>query len=585
MTMQSPAPAPDTLTPDTLTPDTLTPDTLTPDTLTPDTTVPPVERRADLVVIGGGLGGVAAALTAARLGLRVLLTESDPWLGGQLTVQGVPPDESRWVESHPNSASYAEFRELVREHYRRHAPLTPAAAADPRLNPGAGGVSRLCHEPRVGALVLEEMLSPYLSDGRVQWLREHEPVAVERDGDRVAAVRVRDRRTGVGMRLSAPLIVDATELGDLLELGGVDHVIGAESHQEHGELHAPEVADPLDQQAITWCCALEWAPGHEEPVPRPALYERFATVVADFWPGPQLSFTDVHPITLETRHRSLFVGDPAEQEETAPTNDLWHYRRVRSRALLDPSAPGGEITLVNWPQVDYWDRPLLGVGAEERALAEHEARQLTLSLVHWLQTEAPRPDGANGGRGYPELRLRGDVLGTADGLARQAYIRESRRIRARFTITEEHIGREMRGEFAGSAEFPDTVGTGHYRIDLHPSTAARTYVDIDCFPFQIPLGALIPTDVANLLPANKNIGTTHITNGAYRLHPVEWSIGEAVGALAAICRREGADPAAVHDSAELTGQLQGLLREELGVRLEWPEAIRRRLPEAEGSAA
>jgi len=540
----------------------------------------PSERHADLVVIGGGLGGVAAALTAARLGLHVLLTEADAWLGGQLTVQGVPPDESKWVESHPNSASYAEFRERVREHYRRHFPLTAQAVADPLLNPGAGGVSRLCHEPRIGALVLEEMISPLLSDGRLEWLREQEPIAVERDGDRILSVTVHDLRSGDLSRLVAPLIIDATELGDLLELGGVDHVIGAEARSEHGELHAPETADPLDQQAITWCCAVEWAPGHDELVPRPELYERFATVVPDFWPGPQLSFEDVHPITLAVRHRSLFAGEPTEMEETAPTDDLWHYRRVRSRALLAPATPGGEISLVNWPQIDFWDRPLLGVNDEERELAEYEARQLTLSFVHWLQTEAPRTDDANGGVGYPELRLRGDVMGTLDGLARQPYIREARRIRARFTITEEHIGREMRGEFAGSATFADTVGTGHYRIDLHPSTAQRNYVDIDCFPFQIPLGALIPNDVANLLPANKNIGTTHITNGAYRLHPVEWSIGEAVGALAETCRRHGVDPAAVHESAELTSELQALLRDGLGVRLEWPDVIRKRLPEA-----
>lgn len=110
------------------------------------------------------------------------------------------------------------------------------------------------------------------------------------------------------------------------------------------------------------------------------------------------------------------------------------------------------------------------------------------------------------------------------------------------------------------------------------SIAARNYVDIDCFPFQIPLGALIPTDVANLVPANKNIGTTHITNGALRLHPVEWSIGEAVGALAEVCRRHGVDPAAVHASVELTGELQRLLGDQLGVRLTWPEPIRKRLP-------
>ncbi|WP_193106767.1 FAD-dependent oxidoreductase [Brachybacterium sp. FME24] len=552
--------------------------TASPETAPTAPQAPARELTADLVVIGGGLGGVAAALTAARLGRRVILTEADPWLGGQLTVQAVPPDESAWVESHPNSASYAEFREAVRTHYREHFPLTAEAAAAPLLNPGAGFVSLLCHEPRIGALVLEQMLSPLLSSGQIQWLREHEPIGVDREGDRITAVTVRDLRSGTKTVLHAPLVVDATELGDLLELGGLDHVIGAEARRDHGELHAPDDADELDQQAVTWCCALQWAPGHGDLVPKPTLYDRFATVVPDFWPGPQLSFDDVHPITLEVRNRPVFEGDPSEQEVIEGARDMWHYRRVRSRALLEPGTPGGEITLVNWPQVDYWDLPLIGVGPEARARAEEEARQLTLSFVHWLQTQAPRSEG---GTGYPELRLHGDAMGTADGLARQPYIRESRRIRARFTITEEHIGREMRGEFAGSAEFADSVGTGHYRIDLHPSTAGRNYVDIDCFPFQIPLGALIPLDVANLLPANKNIGTTHITNGAYRLHPVEWSIGEAVGALAEVCHRHDLDPAAVHADAELTGELQAVLRDELGVRLEWPEVIRRRLPESE----
>ena len=54
-------------------------------------------------------------------------------------------------------------------------------------------------------------------------------------------------------------------------------------------------------------------------------------------------------------------------------------------------------------------------------------------------------------------------------------------------------------------------------------------------PFQIPLGALIPIECDNLLAACKNINTTHLSNGAYRLQPVEWSIGEAAGSLAAYC--------------------------------------------------
>ncbi len=188
-----------------------------------------------------------------------------------------------------------------------------------------------------------------------------------------------------------------------------------------------------------------------------------------------------------------------------------------------------------------------------------------------MQTEAPRPDG---GTGYPGLRLRPDVTGTADGLAKSAYIRESRRIRAEFTVLEQHVGVDARPDGAGSEVFADSVGLGRYRIDLHPSTAGRTYVDIEAYPFQIPLGALIPQRVDNLLPANKNIGTTHITNGCYRLHPVEWSIGEAAGALAAFCLSHGLPPRKVRSDQTHLADFQRLLTGTLGVTLAWPDEIR-----------
>ena len=100
-------------------------------------------------------------------------------------------------------------------------------------------------------------------------------------------------------------------------------------------------------------------------------------------------------------------------------------------------------------------------------------------------------------------------------------------------VTEQHVGYEAR-EGRPAETFYDSVGVGSYRIDLHPSTSQRNYIDISSWPFQIPLGALIPIRVENLLPACKNLGVTHITNGCYRLHPVEWNIGEAAGHLAAL---------------------------------------------------
>jgi hypothetical protein len=190
-------------------------------------------------------------------------------------------------------------------------------------------------------------------------------------------------------------------------------------------------------------------------------------------------------------------------------------------------------------------------------------------FLYWLQTDAPRPDG---GTGYPELRLCPDVLGTPDGLAAAAYIRESRRIAAEFTVLETHIGVEARPGADRAEPFPDTVGVGCYRIDLHPSTAGRGYLDIATYPFQIPLGALLPQRLDNVLAAGKCLGVTHITNGCYRLHPVEWNVGEGAGALAAYCLDRRTRPRAVRADPTLLADFQASLIS-LGVQLHWPPQI------------
>ncbi|SDC91269.1 FAD dependent oxidoreductase [Paenibacillus sp. UNCCL117] len=515
------------------------------------------EMKADCIIIGGGTGGFAAALSAARLGKKVILTEETEWIGGQLTSQAVPPDEHPWIESFGCTRSYRQFRNGIREYYRRHFPLTAAAYRNPLLNPGNGGVSRLCHEPRAALAVLQEMLAPYVHSGRVLLLTRHRVESAETEKDRVRSVTVRNLQTGTRVVLSGPYFVDATECGDLLPLTGTEYVTGAESKAQTGEPDALDgPPDPLDMQGFTHCFAMDYMPGENHTIDKPAQYAFWREYKADFWPDKLLSWTGVKPHTLEPVQYELFPG--------TERYSLFHYRQIAEMANFVPGTYDSSITLVNWPQNDYWLGPIFEVDDAERERHLEGAKQLSLSLLYWLQTEAPRPDG---GLGYPGLRLRPDVVGTEDGLAMYPYIRESRRIRAEFTVTQQHLAADRKD---GRAQvYDDSVGIGCYRIDLHPSTSGRNYIDVSSLPFQIPLGSLIPQRMENLLPACKNIGVTHITNGCYRLHPVEWNIGEAVGSLVSYCLDRSLLPKAVRSSGQELADFQALLVQQ-GVELQWP---------------
>ena len=539
------------------------------------------ELTADLVVAGGGLGGCAAVLGALRNGLTVILTEETDWLGGQLTTQGVPPDEHPWIETHGATLLYRHFRTAVRQYYLRNYPLTDEARTVQHFNPGSGDVSRLCHEPRVALAVLYEMLNPYISSGKLTVLTEYKPVGADISGDRVRALKMvhvshNDTMAIVGsnsskdeMILTAPYFVDATELGDLLPLTRTEYRTGTESRNETKELHAPEKADPTNQQAFTVCFALDYDKNGNHIIDKPTEYDfwrHYVPPLTPAWSGRLISLTYSSPATLEPRT----LGFHPEGIRTGDTLNLWNYRRIIARKNFLPGSYSGDISIINWPQNDY----LLGTldsGVKDFNHHVARAKQLNRSLLYWLQTEAPRPDG---GQGWPGLRLRGDIMGTDDGMAKYPYIREARRIKALYTVLEEHVGTENRKLVSGqdtAADFYDSIGVGYYRIDLHPSTGGNNYIDFASLPFQAPLGAIIPQRTENLLAACKNIGTTHITNGNFREHPTEWNIGEVAGMLVSFALQHKSSPRAIRENRALLSDFQQMIQKQ-GVEIRWPNS-------------
>jgi hypothetical protein len=535
-----------------------------------------LDTNADVLVIGGGFGGVSAALAVLRRGRSVILTEETAWLGGQLTSQLVPTDEHIYIERTGANQSYRDFRGALRDHYRRWYPLTSAARADPHLNPGAAWVSPVSVEPRVALSVIESMLLPYEATGRLQILRHTRPVAVESDGDIVQAVVVESVVTGERSTVTGTYILDATELGELLEQGGVEFTSGREAQADTGEPGAAETADPTDMQGVTWCFVMDHRAGEDHTIDRPANYERHRDAIPPHATSPRRQLSFVTAVDAEGAPAVTYGFHPdmdddpfaidLDHHHMGAAPELWNYRRVAARRQFTPGFYASDIVVVNWLQNDYTDGPLFGVPDAQRHW--QGAKDLSAATLYWLQTEAPRPDG---GTGWPGLRLRPDIAGTEDGFAMMPYIRESRRIRACKTIVEQEVSLTYRPE--GAVQYRDTVGTGHYFwIDRHPTTGGHSYPGSLPQPFEIPLGALVPQRVRNLIPACKNIGTTQITNGCYRLHPVEWSIGEAAGALAAFCLRTRTEPHAVlHEAARLEDFQDDLTRG--GVQLRWDPSL------------
>ena len=518
-----------------------------------------MEQSVDVAVIGGGVGGVAAALAACDAGCRVMLSEPTGWIGGQMTSQGVSAlDEHRWIEQGGASRSYRVMRAALRQHYRARYGVATMPDGAP-LNPGDAWVSALCFEPRVALEVLEHLLAPHVADGRLLIWRHCTPLAVEQRDGRIDTVVLLHQPDATLRRVHARVVLDASETGDVLPLAGIPYRLGAEARHETGEADAPEVARPGEVQSFTFCFAVEYCPGEDHTVPPPPDYA---------------ALRDRQPFTLTLQARDG-TPRPFRMFATGPTGlpPFWTYRRLLSARLLAPHGPPRDLALINWNGNDYHDASFVDVPPAQAAAALDAARRLSLAFLYWLQTEVPRDDG---GVGYPELRLMPEVMGTADGLSQAPYVRESRRIVALQRIVAEDVLAAGR-DGARSRHWDDTVGVGWYPMDLHPAPGNPRSLFEPTLPFQIPLGALIPLRPGNLVAAAKNIGTTHLSNGSYRLHPVEWGIGEAAGTLAAYCCASGLLPHDVWHQQRHRRALQYRLARRgvpLGWALDLPEDAR-----------
>ena len=513
-----------------------------------------------VLIVGGGLGGVAAAEALARQGVSVILTEPTSHLGGQLTAQGLPlPDENRFIERQPgpSSRSYRDLRQQVRHYYGALSGIV----AGREQNVGHCWVSRISGEPNVWEQAIRERLDALRGQfGIREILTRHALLDVQRypGNARISYCDFLDLDTKRIVRIGALYVLDATETGDVLDLANAPWTIGQEPRRTYGEPDAPYMMHLEWVQSFTYCMVARWHSAGSLPIiDKPAEYDYFKSL---------------GKYSLEYRYPEPRGTVVYKMLSTAPDalGPFWTYRRiVAASSFKDNPAYASDVAVINWSGNDFDQEDFIVKSPDEQVRILKRARAFAQGFLYWLQTECPRDDG---GFGYPEIQPAPDELG-ADGFAPYPYVRESRRLLAVRPLTElDMIAPPDNPDQTTGTDFPDSVGLGLYSIDIHPTQGEPPALR-SALPYELPLGAFIPiSGPTNIIPAALDLGESRLAQASTRVHPTEWLIGEVAGNLAAYCVKHKVLPAQVREKSDLLAAFQSQL-EHSGIATRWNEVL------------
>lgn len=439
------------------------------------------EIKTDVLIIGGGASGTMAGIQAARLGASVLIAEETPWLGGMLTSAGVSAIDGNYRLP---SGLWEEFRQALYSYYGGPKGVK------------TGWVSNVLFEPHVAEKLLTELAGneKNLSVWRQTFLAD-----IEKKGKGWTAVLVKQ---GDSTQVSACVVIDATELGDVAKQVGIPYDIGMDSRFDTGEEIAPEKENDIIQDLTYVAVLKEYENQDEVLLPRPDGYN----------PEP------------------FYCTCAGKCDKEAFGRTLWGCDFMMQYGKL----PNGYY-MINWPISgnDYYVNSI-EMSREERAKAYEKAKNFTLQYVYYLQNEL----------GFKNLGIARDVYPTADNLPFIPYHRESRRIKGLVRFNVNDMARPFEQK---TALYRTGIAVGDYPVDHHHQAYpdAHSLPKLHFYPvpsYSLPLGSLIPKGTANFIVSEKSLSVTNIVNGSTRLQPVCILNGQAAGVLAALSVKNKVTP-------------------------------------------
>ena len=455
--------------------------------------MPTPREQAQVVVWGGGTGGVAAALQAARGGADTLLLTPGAWLGGMVSAAGVCAPDGNELSPWQTGLWGAFLRELQR--------CEPEGLDQ-------NWVSCFGYRPATAEAILRRWCQ---AEPRLRWWPGVRLKAVRRRGSRIHSLELQSE--GQPLAVDLELLIDGSDRGDLFPLADAPYRLGWEARELWDEPSAPGQA------------ALDLDPFFEEqPLQSPTW-----VVMGQLAEGPMPPATQ---------------GLPAPFAAAAEAFGL-------ERTITYGRLPGG-LVMLNWPlHGNDWhgqlDR-LFHADPARRASLYQDMREHSLTFATALQEASGgwlRP-----GRCFPGFGDGG--LEGPEALALMPYWREGRRLVGRELVIEQQL--LPQGPGASIAALPldsgghtTAIAVGNYANDHHYPGDDWPLAPKSCrwggrwsgTPFAIPYGALLSAGVDNLLAGDKCCSVSHMANGATRLQPLVFNLGQAAGAAAALSLRLG----------------------------------------------
>jgi hypothetical protein len=433
----------------------------------------------DVLVIGGGVGGTAAAIQCARMGVKTILIEETTMLGSMLTAAGVSCTDGN--DELP-SGLWEEFRQALYKHYGKN-----------KLN--SGWVSNTNFEPHVGDSIFKAWAA---AEKNLQVFYNFRLIKIKTDGKKVNGAEFTDNHGNL-LIIKSVVVVDGTELGDVFAKAGAAYDLGMDDPKQSGEKEAREKNNII--QDLTWAAILkDYGPGADKTIARPSNYD-------------------------STKYFCSTSDAPCNGKPY-----IFNAKKVLDYGKL-PRSPGAKFDkyMLNWPAHgnDYYLN-VVEESYQQRAESYEQARQQTLGFIYFLQTQL----------GMKQIGLADDELN--GGMALIPYNREGRRVKGVVRLNINHIKNPYDYNLyrTGIAVGDYPVDLHHAQYSGKVPEIAFPKIPA----FNIPLGCLIPEKVDGLIVCEKGISVSNIVNGSTRLQPVVLLTGQAAGVLAALSIKNKKQP-------------------------------------------